>query len=143
MRKLFVTALFIAFTMAATAQKADFQAAEKFSTANLTTRTGDLAVQPAWLEQTDIFWYSYKMPSGRNWWYVDAAKKVKQPLFDSREMAKQLHLVRKKPYDELELPIKELKFEKKSTTRFTFQIVSVKFSYDMVSRALAVKDTIH
>lgn len=143
MRKLNLITLFIAITATSFAQKADFQAAEKFSNANLTTRTGDLAVQPVWIEENDIFWYSYKTPSGRNWWYVNAAKKTKQPLFDSRYMASQLHLLSKKAYNELDLQIKELKFEKKSTTRFTFQIDSVKFSYDMVSRALAIKDTIH
>jgi dipeptidyl aminopeptidase/acylaminoacyl peptidase len=143
MKKLYSIALFIALAATSVAQKADFQAAEKFSAANLATRTGDLAVQPVWIEENDIFWYSYKMPSGKNWWYVEAAKKNKQPLFDSRYMATQLHLLTKKPYNELDLPIKELKFEKKSITRFTFQIDSVKFSYDMVSRTLAIKDTIH
>ncbi|TFH46972.1 MAG: S9 family peptidase, partial [Bacteroidia bacterium] len=143
MRKLTVVILIITLTASAYAQKADFQAAEKFSTANLTTRTGDLTVQAEWLEENDLFWYSYKTPSGRNWWYVDAAKKVKQPLFDSRYMASQLHLVTRKPYNDLDLPIKELKFDKKSTTKFTFQIDSVRFTYDMSSRKLVLKDTIH
>jgi dipeptidyl aminopeptidase/acylaminoacyl peptidase len=37
----------------------------------------------------------------------------------------------------------ELKFEKKSTTKFTFQIDSVRFIFDITSQKLAIKDTIH
>ncbi len=143
MRKLLIVFLVTIITAAVNGQKADFQAAEKFSSANLATRVGELTVQANWIEENDIFWYTYKGPSGRNWWYVDAGKRTKQPLFDSRYMASQLHTVTDKPYNDLDLPIRELKFEKKSITKFTFQIDSVKFGYDLSSRVLTIKDTIH
>ena len=143
MKHSLVIVLITLIQVSVTGQKANFQAAEKFSTANLSSRTGDLVVQPNWLEENDIFWYTYKTPAGRNWWYVDASKKTRQPLFDSRFMASQLHQVTHKPYNELDLPFKDLKFEKKSTTRFTFMIDSVKFLYDLNTRTLAIKDTIH
>lgn len=143
MRKTLLITLMTLLASSVTAQKADFQAAEKYSSTNLATYVGDINVQPNWIEESDIFWYSFKTPSGRNWWYVDASKKSRKPLFDSRYMASQLHLLTKKPFNDLDLPIKELKFEKKSQSKFTFQIDSVKFLYDISSGVLAIKDTIH
>lgn len=142
--KRITSALFMAFAVISlSAQKADFQAAEKFSAANLSTKTGDLTVKPEWIENTDLFWYSYKTSSGKNFFVVDAAKKSKQLLFDSRYMASQLHLLTHKPYNELDLPIIELKFLKKSTLRFTFKIDSIQYLYDRGTNLLVIKDTIH
>ncbi len=124
------------------AQKADFRAAEKFRDENLSSRVGDLQVNPTWIEESDIFWYSYKTPAGKNFYYVNAAAKTRQLLFDSRYMAAELKKLTHHPYNELDLPLKELKFEKKSTTRFTFQVDSIKFLYDITTRKLAIKDTV-
>lgn len=142
--KKIVTTFFMAFiAISLSAQKADFQAAEKFSAANLNGKTGDLSVTPQWIDDTDLFWYSYKTSSGKNFYFVDAAKKAKQLLFDSRYMASQLHLLTHKPYNELDLPITDLKFQKKSINRFTFRIDSVKYLFDRGTRTLVIEDTIH
>ncbi len=140
-RLLTVTAMTV-IVLAVSGQKADFQAAEKYSNATLSGKIGDLNVDPNWIEETDLFWYSYKTSSGKNFYLVDASKKNKQQLFDNRYMAAQLHLLTHKPYNELDLPIKELKFEKKSTSKFTFQIDSIKYLYDIGTRLLVIKDTI-
>jgi dipeptidyl aminopeptidase/acylaminoacyl peptidase len=123
-------------------QKADFKAAEKFREENLASRYSDLAVNPAWIEESDIFWYSFKTSSGRNFYYVNAAAKSKRLLFDSRYMAAELRKLTHHSYNELDLPIKELKFEKKSTTKFTFQVDSIKYLYDITNQKLVIKDTI-
>ena len=123
-------------------QKADFNAAEKFRDENLTSRYGDMAVNPTWIEESDIFWYSFKTSAGKNFYYVNAGTKSKQLLFDSRYMASQLRELTHHPYNELDLPIKELKFEKKSTTKFTFQVDSIKYLYDITNQKLVIKDTI-
>jgi dipeptidyl-peptidase 4 len=123
-------------------QKADFKAAEKFRGDNLISRYGDLSVNPSWIEESDIFWYSFKTSSGKNYYYVNAAARSKQMMFDSRFMAAELKKLTHHPYNELDLPISELKFEKKSTTKFTFKIDSIKFFYDMSNQKLIIKDTI-
>ena len=123
-------------------QKADFKAAEKFRGDNLTSRYGDLSVNPAWIEESDIFWYPFKTSSGKNYYYVNAAARSKQLMFDSRFMASELKKLTRHPYNELDLPISELKFEKKSTTKFTFKVDSIKFLYDMANQKLSIKDTI-
>ncbi|HOS71831.1 MAG TPA: DPP IV N-terminal domain-containing protein [Bacteroidales bacterium] len=135
--------LFVALSVnTAFSQKADFRAAEKFRGDNIASRYGDLSVNPVWLENSDIFWYSFKTSSGRNFYYVNAAAKSKKPLFDSRYMASELKKLTSRPYNDLDLPITELKFEKKSLSRFTFRVDSIRFLYDMATRKLVIRDTV-
>jgi hypothetical protein len=56
--------------LTANAQKADFKAAEKFRAENLVTKYGDLAVNANWIENSDIFWYSFKTPEGKNFFWI-------------------------------------------------------------------------
>ena len=142
MKRLLPVILLVLSIIPAYSQKADFKAAERFREENLTSRYGDLSVNPAWLEESDIFWYSFKTSSGRNFYFVNAASKSKQLLFDRRYMAAELRKLTHHPYNELDLPIKELKFEKKSTTKFTFQVDSIKYLYDITNQKLIIKDTI-
>jgi len=124
------------------AQKADFKAAEKFRADNTAAKYGDLAVNATWIEESDIFWYSFKTPSGKNFYYVNAATKSKQLMFDSKYMTTELRKLTHRPYNDLDLPIKEIKFEKKSTTKFTFMVDSIKFFFDVSTQKLSIKDTI-
>jgi dipeptidyl-peptidase-4 len=124
------------------AQKADFKSAEKFREDNLIPKYGDLEVIPNWIEDSDIFWYSFKTSAGRNFYYVNAATKSRQPMFDSRYMAAEIRRITNHPYNELDLPLKEVKFEKKSTTKLTFVAGSIKFLFDISTRKLVLLDTI-
>ncbi len=128
--------------MPANGQKADFKSAEKFRGDNLTPKYGDLSVDATWIEESDIFWYTYKTPAGRNFYYVDAASRTKRLMFDSRYMAAEIRKLTYRPYNELDLPLKEIKFEKKSTTKLTFVVDSVRFLFDIATQKLAIKDTI-
>jgi dipeptidyl aminopeptidase/acylaminoacyl peptidase len=138
----FLLILFIFCSLFVTAQKADFKAAEKFRADNLTPKYGDLSVNATWIEESDIFWYSFKTSAGKNYYYVNAAVKSKQSMFDSRYMASELRKLTHHPYNELDLPIKNIKFEKKSTTKFTFMVDSIKFLFDMTNQKLEMKDTV-
>jgi dipeptidyl aminopeptidase/acylaminoacyl peptidase len=130
------------FTLLLNGQEADFKAAEKFRADNLTPKYGDLAVNSNWIEESDIFWYSFKTSAGKNYYYVNAATKSKQLLFDSKYMAAELRRLTNHPYNELDLPLKDIKFEKKSTTKFTFMVDSIKFFFDFSTQKLTIKDTI-
>ena len=59
-RSLFLLLHFMVCSLVITAQKADFKAAEKFRGDNLTPKYGDLSVNASWIEESDIFWYSFK-----------------------------------------------------------------------------------
>jgi dipeptidyl-peptidase-4 len=134
--------ILLSFSVLSPAQKADFKAAEKFREENLAPKYGDLEVMAHWIGDNDIFWYSFKTSAGRNFYYVNAPAKSKQLLFDSRFMAAELNKITKHPYNELDLTVKEIKFEKKSTTRFTFVVGSLKFLFDMSTQKLVLMDTI-
>jgi len=73
MKRYALFALFILPLNMVISQKADFKAAEKFRGDNITSRYGDLSVNPTWIEESDNFWYSFKTSSGKNYYYVDAA----------------------------------------------------------------------
>ena len=143
MKYLWLIIVLSAFSLFSTAQKADFKSAEKFRADNLTPKYGDLAVNANWIEESDIFWYSFKTSAGKNYFYVNAATKSKQPMFDSKYMASELRKLTHHPYNDLDLPIKDIKFEKKSTTKFTFVVDSTKFFYDITTRRLVIKDTVY
>ncbi len=123
----------------ANAQKADFKAAEKFRAENLVTKYGDLAVNAKWIESSDIFWYSFKTSSGKNFYYVNAATRSKRLMFDSKYMAAELRKLMHQPYNDLDLPITEIKFKKKSTTKFNFKIDSTRFLFDITSQKLKIE----
>jgi dipeptidyl aminopeptidase/acylaminoacyl peptidase len=141
-RSLFLLLLLIPFSLIVVAQKADFKAAEKFRADNLTPKFGDLSVNANWIEESDIFWYSFKTSSGKNYYYVNAALKSKQQMFDSKYMASELRKLTHHPYNDLDLPITEIKFEKKSISKFTFKVDSIKFMFDINSQKLEIKDTV-
>jgi dipeptidyl-peptidase 4 len=140
MKRLWFIPLLSAFSLFSIAQKADFKAAEKFRADNLTPKYGDLAVNANWIEESDVFWYSFKTSAGKNYFYVNAATRSKQPMFESKFMAAELHKLMHHPYNDLDLPIKDIKFEKKSTTKFTFVIDSTRFNFDIPTQKLSVKD---
>jgi dipeptidyl aminopeptidase/acylaminoacyl peptidase len=121
--------------------KADFRAAEKYSSENLTKMMGSTSVQPTWLKKSDLFWYSYKTGDGNYWWLVDPAKKAKSPLFDVFYMASKINQMIMKPVNHLDLPIKNLKF-KDDNKSFNFEIDSFKFEYKLASKDIIIVDTI-
>ncbi|MGC1389918.1 MAG: DPP IV N-terminal domain-containing protein [Bacteroidales bacterium] len=142
MKRLWFIYLFCAFSMISIAQKADFKAAEKFRADNLTPKYGDLAVNANWIEESDIFWYSFKTSAGKKFYFVNAATRSKQTMFDSKYMAAELRKLTFHPYNDLDLPIKDIKFEKKSTTKFTFVVDSTKFNFDITTQKLTIKDSL-
>ena len=142
MKRLLTICVLLIVAASLSAQKADFRAAEKFSPENLRPTVGDLSVSPQWIHDFDIFWYSFKNPNGKNYYYVDAAKRSKRLLFDSKYMASQMQLLVKKNYNHNDLPLRDIKFEEKSSTKFTFVADSIKFLYDITSSKLTISDTI-
>lgn len=142
MRKILLSVFITLFPLITFSQKADFKAAERFLDINLAPKLGDLELVPTWLENQDVFWYTYKTSAGRNWYLVNAASKTKQSLFESRYMAAELKKHTHHPYNELDLPIRNIEFEKKSVSKFTFNVDSIKFRYDITNRNLTIIDTI-
>jgi dipeptidyl-peptidase 4 len=142
MKRLWFIQILLALTLLSHSQKADFKAAEKFRADNLIPKYGDLAVNANWIEESDFFWYSFKTSAGKNYYYVNAATRSKQPMFESKYMAAEIRKLTHHPYNDLDLPLKDIKFEKKSTTKFTFVVDSTKFLFDITTQKLIIRDSV-
>jgi dipeptidyl-peptidase-4 len=140
LKRLYFVFVLFDISLLAAAQKADFKAAEKFRAENLTPKYGDLAVNANWIESSDIFWYSYKTSSGKNYYYVNASTRTKKPMFDSKFMAAELRKLTFHPFNDLDLPITNIKFEHNSTTKFTFKADSTRFLYDISTQQLKIDE---
>ena len=138
--RVFYLYIFLTVSLFASAQTADFKSAEKFRSDNLVPKYGDLAVNANWIKGSDIFWYSYKTPLGKNYYYVNAASKSKKLMFESKHMAAELRKLTYHPYNDLDLPMKEIKFRKNSTTEFTFMVDSSRFLFDIKTQTLKFDD---
>ncbi len=116
MQKLLLATLALFFTVAASAQqrtpigKSDYTAAERFSPAKVRQMVSSTSVAVNWLDNSNAFWYSYTTADGKKWWFVDADKKTKRPLFDNDRMAAEITRITRDPYDGQPLPIDNIRF---------------------------------
>jgi len=123
-------------------QEANFQQANKFTKKNVTKYLGSSSVRPNWIENSHLFWYSYKTADGKNFYFVDPEKRKKQPLFDNNDLASKVTAITHKPYNVNDLPLKKLKFDKNSKSSFTFEMDNLKFRYNLKSKFVSQIDTV-
>lgn len=93
-------------------ERANYQAAARFSPSKLRKIIYSTAVDPHWLKLTNRFWYQYETPNGKQWYIVEPATRSKKALFDNNKMAADITLVVRDPFDAQHLPIENLKFAK-------------------------------
>ncbi len=124
-----------------TAQKANFELAEKFTTQKMEKMASSLSVDPNWFKDENRFWYEYKNTDGKNWYVVDAEKRTKKTLFDKEEMAAQLAELFNKPFNSKDLPLKDFEYDK-GKGLFTFHVDSVEVTYRLENRKLVKGDSL-
>lgn len=93
----------------------NYRAAAKFSPTNIGKLVHSTAVNPNWLKNGNRFWYQYKTTEGSKYFIVDADKKSKKELFDTKKMAQWLTEITKDPYDADHLPRFDFTFVKDET----------------------------
>jgi dipeptidyl-peptidase 4 len=140
MKKLIV-ALMICCALPAVAQnKADFKAAEKYSSTNLAKMLKSTRVNPRWFKDSDKFWYTYTTTNGKNFYVVDPARKTKTPLFDNKDFTAQLSELTSQPWNHNELDLKGLKLEDDNQT-MTFIVDSIDYHFDINSKLITKGDS--
>jgi len=97
--------------------------AEKFTSQKLQTMLFSTKLTPHWMENGSMFWYQYKTSEGNFWYVVNPATRQKTPLWDRDELASQLTMIVKDPFEARHLPIENLKAKDDGHT-FTFQVTS-------------------
>ncbi len=90
--------------------KANRELAERFTKAKMEKMLFSTAVEPHWLEGGDRFWYAWESSEGKTFWVVDPARRQKSPIFDNDDIAAQITLLTKDPYDGKHLPIDKIRW---------------------------------
>lgn len=121
----------IPFAQVATANRANWKLADRFSTESLRPFVYGTNLSPGWINKSDTFWYSWRAQDGVHFWKVDCKSKKRTPLFDSAHMASLLSVALKKPYDATTLPITTVTFDEKNDNLMRFTVETVRFEYDL------------
>ncbi|TAF56993.1 MAG: S9 family peptidase, partial [Sphingobacteriia bacterium] len=95
-----------------TASTANYALAARFSPKKLEKMVFSLSVDPHWFKSGDKFWYVYETSEGKKWWWVDALKGEKKPLFDPVSLAAKLTKATDEPMDAQHLLIDSLRLVK-------------------------------
>lgn len=127
--------IFMLSTLYIQAEKADFEAAERFAPEKMRKLVGSRQVIPNWINKSDVFWYQYETAKGTNYYIVDANSGTKKTLFNRIYLAGEIAKILNKGFDEKKLPIKEIKFNK-GINIFTFVIEKAVLSYNRQTRNL-------
>jgi dipeptidyl-peptidase 4 len=104
-------------------KKANYRLAERFSPDKLSHMMFSTSIRPNWLRSGERFWYSYKTSEGERFYLVDPDKKTKTTLFDNHDMARQLTMITRDPYDHQNLPPIQPEFVK-DDKYFRFSVFS-------------------
>ncbi len=139
MRKILLSG-FVLLSLTSQAQntppvKANYALAARFSPTKVNKMLFSTGVDPHWLKNSDRFWYVYETRQGKLWYIVDAARRVKKPLFDNAKLAAEITRIVRDPFDAQHLPIQNLKFVKDENT-ISFEIKSTQ---DVVKKDTAAK----
>jgi dipeptidyl aminopeptidase/acylaminoacyl peptidase len=106
---------------AATPVEPNYGLAAQWTSQKIGKLVFDTTVNARWLEKSDRFWYAYETREGRRFYFVDATKKAKTPLFDHARMAAVLTTITRIPYDSQHLPFEAVRFVKNDTA-FEFDV---------------------
>ena len=104
-------------------RRANRQLAARFTQPKMEAMIFDTAVQPHWLEGEERFWYTWEDTHGKTFWLVDPARGSKRQIFDNADIARQLTLLTRDPYDAQHLPIEKIRWVKDNTA-IRFDVVS-------------------
>ncbi|MGW8123787.1 DPP IV N-terminal domain-containing protein [Roseivirga echinicomitans] len=131
---------FAVIQLSAQQHKADFKAADRFSSEKLGKMLKSTRVSPQWFKDSDKFWYTYTTTSGKKFYVVDPVKKTKNQMFDNKEFAAQLSELTRKPWNHNDLDLKGLKLEDDNTT-FTFMVDSIDYKFNLNSKLVTKGDS--
>ena len=122
MKRILAIALALAAALTLSAQKPNYELAERFSAKKINSMVFSTQMRPAWFRNSDRFWYSWKTPSGTRYYIVDPAAGTKTEIFDKERLAMQISEIVRDPFDANHLPIDNLKL--KDDSYFLFDIHS-------------------
>ncbi len=120
----------------------DYQRAEQFIVSNLTQKYYRSWVNPQWVKETKLFWYSVKTQRGTEYMKCQYSNGSQTPLFNQEELASLLSEESGKTIQTYELPISNLEVRDKGHT-LQFKMDNKWYTFEMVVKQLTpfVKDS--
>jgi hypothetical protein len=115
---------------------ANWELANKFSSAKLRPIIYSSSVTPRWLGQSDSLCYNWKDHDGSRFLLVVAGTRSRQPLFDQVKLAAQLSTLSHHAHDPGDLPFTSLVFSKDHKS-FEFTADSSRWTWNLASESLA------
>jgi dipeptidyl-peptidase 4 len=115
--------------------QANWPLAERFTTEALRPVLFTQSVTPRWIAGTDSLWYSWKERNGTRFMLVVPRTRTRVPLFDHEQFAADLSELTRRPWEANNLPMSTLTFADDGRS-FRFMVDSIRYEYDMRSRAL-------
>ncbi|RNC79717.1 MAG: S9 family peptidase [Balneola sp.] len=140
-RGIFALSLIILFSTSSSAQKANFEQAERFTSQKVGKLIGSTSVFPRWIEDTNQFWYEYETNEGTNWYFVDPERASQRLLFDQDELAMQLAEAFNRPFNAKDLDLRGFDYDD-NRNRFTFHVDSIEFIYNLNGNQLVKGDSL-
>ncbi|HET7563961.1 MAG TPA: hypothetical protein VFJ96_03120, partial [Gemmatimonadaceae bacterium] len=114
---------------------ANWELAERFSSAALKPVTYSDGVDPHWLGTSDSLWYNWKDHTGSHFYLVVPATRVKRPLFDQAKLAAALSELSHRAHVASDLPFTSVAFTRDHKA-FHFTVDSVRYSWNLSSESL-------
>ncbi|HEV3083260.1 MAG TPA: DPP IV N-terminal domain-containing protein [Gemmataceae bacterium] len=115
---------------------ANFQQAQKFSAEALRPFVYDSSVFPNWIGKTDSFWYAFRSSKGTNYYRVNCAQAVREPLFDQIKLGTLLGELIQKPLDPAQLPLTRVSINDEGS-KLKFVVDDFQYEYDLAAQKLA------
>lgn len=140
MKKIFLIILSLHLLMASQAQqvqKANYSLAEKFRNIGLGSlfAQNSMTVYPHFIHGTDKFWFDFRTGDGRNYYFVDPEKRLKEPLFDMEKMTTQLSEGNSEVINAKDFQLSNPEFSK-DFRKFTFSFKERNYEYNRITKNL-------
>lgn len=122
-------------------RRADYAQAEKFRLLDeAPLRDYSLEVSPTFINGTDCFYYSFTTPEGKQYYYVNPAKREKRLLFDTDELLAKIAEHTRKAYPPSSIGRMTFAFETDNRT-LRISMDGGTYLYDIFSRELRKEET--
>ncbi len=138
MRLIISTFCFLSLLFSASlclAQKANYKAADRFTSDKVDKLATYTKVFPNYLVNSEKFWYSYGKGDGIRYYFVHPKAKVHREMFDREFLAGEISKHTCGPVDYKNLSLNGLQFKKDEKT-FKFQVDTFRFEYNMDTKKL-------
>ena len=115
-RLIFLSLTLLLMCGTASAQKPNYELADRFSAKKVNNMVFSTSIRPNWFKNSDKFWYQWQTSEGTEYYIVDPVARTQVKAFDMDRLAMEISAIVKDPFDAKHLPLR--KFELKDDTKF-------------------------